>query len=204
MNETAFYVVGLALVALALIVSAVGLRMEKFPPSRGVMFGGVALFLGLVVATMAFGWLNAEDEQDHRNEEIAAGHEISPQEGLAEEAEAGAEEPPSETAEQEDPSTGAGEPTTALAEQGAQLYEELGCGGCHTLEAAASTGTTGPNLDGSLAGKDEEFIRTSIVDPNQEVGEDFQPNVMPQTYSELPPEEIDALVQFLVESAVKN
>ena len=33
MNETLFYVLGIALVVVALVVSFVGLRFEKFPPS---------------------------------------------------------------------------------------------------------------------------------------------------------------------------
>mgnify|MGYP001604188945 FL=1 len=33
------------------------------------------------------------------------------------------------------------------AANGASVYETAGCGGCHTLAAAGSTGTVGPNLD---------------------------------------------------------
>jgi mono/diheme cytochrome c family protein len=201
MNETLFYVLGIGLVALALIVSAVGLRMEKFPPSKGAMLGATALFATAVIATMAFAWLNAEDEQEHRDELIAAGEELSPQEGLKEQREA-VEEPATEApAPPAEEAAGGGGADAALAEQGAQLFDQLGCSGCHTLEAAGSTATTGPNLDGSLPGKDEAYIRTSIVDPNAEIAEGFAPDVMPQTYAELAPEELDALVQFLSESA---
>ena len=35
------------------------------------------------------------------------------------------------------------------AEAGAAIFTEQGCGGCHTLEAAGSSGTIGPNLDDS-------------------------------------------------------
>ena len=35
------------------------------------------------------------------------------------------------------------------AEAGEAIYTEQGCGGCHTLEAAGSSGTIGPNLDES-------------------------------------------------------
>ena len=31
--------------------------------------------------------------------------------------------------------------------KGSPIYTSSGCGGCHTLAAAHSTGTTGPNLD---------------------------------------------------------
>ena len=35
------------------------------------------------------------------------------------------------------------------ATAGEQVFADAGCGGCHTLAAAASTGTTGPDLDTS-------------------------------------------------------
>lgn len=42
--------------------------------------------------------------------------------------------------------------TTGAAAQGAprsgaKVFASAGCGGCHTLKAAGSTGTTGPDLD---------------------------------------------------------
>src|SRR5918996_2734561 len=51
-----------------------------------------------------------------------------------------AEEPPAATADD-------GGGTEGNAEAGAQLFADNGCGNCHTLEAAGTTGTTGPNLD---------------------------------------------------------
>jgi mono/diheme cytochrome c family protein len=33
------------------------------------------------------------------------------------------------------------------AEAGADVFASAGCGGCHTLKAAGSSGTVGPNLD---------------------------------------------------------
>ena len=38
-------------------------------------------------------------------------------------------------------------PATAQAATGPQLWSQAGCGGCHTLNAAGSTGRNGPNLD---------------------------------------------------------
>jgi mono/diheme cytochrome c family protein len=35
------------------------------------------------------------------------------------------------------------------AEKGASIFAAQGCGGCHVLQAAGSTGTAGPNLDQS-------------------------------------------------------
>ena len=41
--------------------------------------------------------------------------------------------------------TDAGE--TGDAANGEQVFASAGCGGCHTFEAAGSTGSVGPNLD---------------------------------------------------------
>jgi len=43
--------------------------------------------------------------------------------------------------------TGEGEAVAGDAMAGAQVFSEAGCGSCHTLAAAGSSGTTGPNLD---------------------------------------------------------
>jgi plastocyanin len=83
MEETLFYVFGIALVLSALALSAMGLRRERFPPSRIVLVGVVGYFVVLVGATTTFAVLNAREEQRKRD---------------AEQAEAAATEPaPSET-----------------------------------------------------------------------------------------------------------
>ena len=198
-NETLFYVIGGALVVLALVTSFLGLRWEKFPTSKGMLAGVVAVFLVFVGATAAFAWLNGEDEQEHREAEIAAGHLPSPQESLLAEGEA-VEEP---AAEEE--SEAGGETTTTAEEtasvDGAQVFADQGCSSCHTLAAASATGTTGPNLDDTLKDKDPAYIEEAIVDPNSQLAEGFGPEIMPQNYGDtLSPEELDALVQYLSES----
>ena len=40
-------------------------------------------------------------------------------------------------------------PTSGNAAAGATVFEDNGCGGCHTFAAAGSTGGFGPNLDDS-------------------------------------------------------
>jgi plastocyanin len=71
MDETLFYVFGIALVLSALALSALGLRSERFPPSRVVLAGVVAYFVALVGATSTFAVLNARDEQSKRDAEQA-------------------------------------------------------------------------------------------------------------------------------------
>jgi hypothetical protein len=53
-SKTPFYVAGAALVAFAVIISAVGIaRPDTFPPSRGVRTGVSLLAVLLVAAAMA-------------------------------------------------------------------------------------------------------------------------------------------------------
>jgi cytochrome c oxidase subunit II len=74
------------------------------------------------------------------------------------------------------------------------------CGSCHALADAGTSGGIGPDLEESLAGKDEAYIRRAIEEPDADVAEGFQPGIMPPNYGEtLPPEEVDALVKYLAD-----
>lgn len=88
---------------------------------------------------------------------------------------------------------------------GAQVFANNGCGGCHTLAAANSGGTTGPDLDEVLPGQSEADIEESILDPNAKIAQGYPPNVMPENFKEtIPPEEVKELVEFLSENAGKK
>lgn len=93
-------------------------------------------------------------------------------------------------------------PEEGASGSGAQLFTSIGCGGCHTLSQAASSGKTGPDLNESLAPDDDtQGIEEMIVHPNEEVVEGYAPNVMPQTYGQsLSPTEVHELAEFLVAS----
>jgi cytochrome c oxidase subunit II len=93
---------------------------------------------------------------------------------------------------------------------GKAVFTENGCGGCHQLADAGASGTSGPGLEELAAsaranggGKSlEEYVRESIVSPNAVVVEGFAEGTMPQNYGkDLTPEQIDALVAYLVEQA---
>ena len=45
------------------------------------------------------------------------------------------------------PTTTGNTTTTASKPDGKAIFASAGCGGCHTLKAAGSSGTVGPNLD---------------------------------------------------------
>jgi cytochrome c oxidase subunit II len=75
------------------------------------------------------------------------------------------------------------------------------CGACHTLSEASTNGTTGPDLDQVLKGKDAAFIKQSIVQPDAEIAKGFGKGIMPPNYgSTLSGAEVDALVKFLSEA----
>src|SRR3954468_2746700 len=83
---------------------------------------------------------------------------------------------------------------------GKEVFTSAGCAGCHTLKAAGSSATIGPDLDTALQGKDATFVLESIIDPNKEVASGFQPNVMPGTFGEsLSDEQLADLVAFLTQ-----
>jgi cytochrome c oxidase subunit II len=88
---------------------------------------------------------------------------------------------------------------------GKTVFTANGCASCHTLKAAGATGAVGPDLDklpayAKQAGKPlEDFIRESINDPNAYVQPGFPKNVMPPF--NLPADQLDALVKFLVDSS---
>ena len=191
LNHTAFFVLGLSLVAIALVVTFIGLRFDKFPASRALLVGGTLAVAVVVGATMVFAWRNAEDEQDVQEAELAADATANEQSGNTAEAD---EEVGSAAASS---STTTSTATTASVD-GAQVFATEGCTGCHTLADAGSTATTGPDLDAALKGKDEAFIKQSIADPGAFVEKGYPPNVMPTSYgTSLSPEQLDALVAYL-------
>ena len=86
---------------------------------------------------------------------------------------------------------------------------EGGCGACHTLSDAGTSGKVGPNLDNVVAdakkyGKGQAaqaYIKQSIEDPNAIIVSGFPKGVMPQNFkSQLGPGKIDALVQYLLKA----
>jgi mono/diheme cytochrome c family protein len=84
---------------------------------------------------------------------------------------------------------------------GKPIFNQQGCNGCHTLADAGAKGTTGPNLDQALKGKDEQFIRESIVNPNAEIASGYQPNIMPSNYGQqLSQAQLADLVAYLAKS----
>jgi len=95
-------------------------------------------------------------------------------------------------------------PPQAAGGPGGQVFANNGCGACHQLAAAESTGNVGPNLDDDLPGQTPEMIHTSIVDPEAEIVQGFSAGIMPNDYeASIPAEDLDLLVKFLSTCAGK-
>ena len=106
--------------------------------------------------------------------------------------------------------TASGTSTAAVAAGKAVFTGASGCSGCHTLAAAAATGTTGPNLGTAIVPDAKraklplnQFILESITKPNAYLSPGFQANIMPGTFGQsLTPAQLKALVAFIA-SATK-
>jgi cytochrome c oxidase subunit 2 len=97
--------------------------------------------------------------------------------------------------------TGGGTTGGGAAPDGKTVFTKIGgCGACHTLADAGTTGGVGPNLDEGLKGKDEAFIKQSIVDPSAVITKGFSDGIMPPNFGDtLQPAELDALVKYVAE-----
>jgi mono/diheme cytochrome c family protein len=87
----------------------------------------------------------------------------------------------------------AGERTARQAASGKEIFFDAGCGGCHTLEAAGSKGTVGPNLDEHM--KHHQGSLEHVVETVSEGG-----NGMPSFEERLSDREIRLVAEFVVRS----
>jgi cytochrome c6 len=91
---------------------------------------------------------------------------------------------------------GARKSTAASAAQGgaprsgSAVFASAGCGGCHTLKAAGSSGTTGPDLDQA-----KPSVGTVVAIVNSGGG------VMPSFKGRLSSADIQAVAQYVATSA---
>jgi mono/diheme cytochrome c family protein len=102
------------------------------------------------------------------------------------------------------------------AAAGKTVFTGVGsCGSCHTLAAAGTTGTVGPNLDTRLKSDCalpasqkirgatlDKCIQTAIVKPYAFIPSGYTAGIMPNTFAKtLSPSQIQALVVFLSTAA---
>jgi cytochrome c oxidase subunit II len=97
---------------------------------------------------------------------------------------------------------------TAAGPPGLAVFQQNGCGSCHTFTPAAATGKIGPDLDNlkQLAaqanrGSLEAFIKESIVTPGAYIAPGYS-DVMPHIFgTQIPADKLNDLVQYLVQGA---
>lgn len=183
-NEIILGLVALVLVVFSLVVSILIPRRDPGFPGRNLrVFALVAILLvvGMLTAVEVLGEAHHREGGEAAKTETGGGGGTGP----AETGQTGGEA-------QGDPAAGKQVFTTDA---------QPPCATCHTLADAGASGQIGPNLDEVLKDKDAAFIHESIVDPNAQIAEGFQPNIMPQTYGEqLDEKQLADLVAYLVQA----
>ncbi|WP_420641395.1 cytochrome c oxidase subunit II [Candidatus Leptofilum sp.] len=77
-------------------------------------------------------------------------------------------------------------------ERGEQFYVELTCNGCHSLDGTVGAGPSWQGIylreevlnDGSVVIADDDYLRRSIINPNEQIVQGFNEGAMPQNFGE--------------------
>ncbi len=93
--------------------------------------------------------------------------------------------------------------TTPLPELGAKLYTSKACFTCHSTDGSTKVGPTFQGLFGKseqtnkgAVTVDEEYLRESILQPNEKVVQGYQP-VMPTYQGQLSDREVSGLIEYI-------
>ena len=172
-NDVILAVVCAVLVGFSLIVSLVVPRSRPDFPGRRV--GLFVLVAALLVLAMLISVERLGAEEESPEAATAAETQSTPAE---------TQSTPTETC-----GTSTGGATQGDPANGAKLFASAGCGGCHTLAAAKSTGTVGPNLDDLKPAFDKVVAQVTNGG-----------TVMPAFKDKLSPEEIQDVAAYVVAS----
>jgi mono/diheme cytochrome c family protein len=107
--------------------------------------------------------------------------------------------------DQKDPKSGSdpkagGDPSVsqAGAQSGRELFDSIGCMGCHTVNGRG--GTVGPNLsDEADKGRSRQWLTTQIRDPRAN-----DPDTLMPSYDNLSKDKVSDLVDYLMTLSGKN
>ena len=169
--------IGLGVLAGLLIVFA--LLSSFYFPRRDANFPGNRLGLFVLVAVVLFAGTMAGVVFFAKEEEGEHGAEAT--ETHATET---GEEPETTTTETAPAGEAEGDPAA-----GEQVFASQGCGGCHTLEAAGSSGNVGPNLDD--AKPDHDLVVERVTNGM---------GVMPSFKGQLDEKQIQDVAAYVVDS----
>ena len=193
--------VALVFIAFALVSSFVLPRRNPNFPGRGLgAYIAVAtlIFLAMIAAVVVFA--KESEEEGHAAEvtETAPGDAEPTGTGTEPTETEPTETGETETGETETGGTETGETETGETETGEAagdaaageaVFASAGCGGCHTLEAAGSSGNVGPNLDESQP--DAELVEQRVRNGA---------GAMPAFEGDLDDEQIANVTAYVVES----
>lgn len=129
-------------------------------------------------------------------------------EGMTDEAE---QDQPDEDAAEQDEATASEEETTEegevdLVARGQTVAQSNGCLGCHSIDGSQMVGPTWKDAYGSdvslesgeTVAYDEEYTRNSIRNPNEQIHEGYQANIMqPYGESRISEDELQALIAYI-------
>ena len=90
--------------------------------------------------------------------------------------------------------------------RGQQLAQQYGCTNCHSIDGSENIGPTWLNLyqsevelsDGSSVIADDNYLKTSIVNPNLQVVAGYSANTMPNFGDLLDQTAVEALVAYII------
>ncbi len=136
-SHVPFYILGGLLAAWAVVLAGFGLSKSDFPKAGAQMSGVIAVSVILFVAAVGAAIVTGSTP----NEKLTADEKPTP---------SGVKLPPPAAAT---PTTAVAAPAAgggggaASAAAGKQVFVSNGCGACHTLKEAGTSGAVGPNLD---------------------------------------------------------
>ncbi len=90
------------------------------------------------------------------------------------------------------------------AELGEKVYTQKGCNACHSIDGSVVIGPSFKGLigrsttldDGTTITADENYIMQSIIEPQSQIVEGFQP-IMPAFKGNITDKEVDALIAYI-------
>jgi cytochrome c553 len=203
-GETVLLVVALVFIGFALVVAMLIPRSRPdFPGDRVGLFVLVSLILFAAMATAVVTTAGGEEHAGEATEQTETeteptDTETEPTETETEPTETETEPTDTETepteTETEPTETEAGPTETEAgggdAAAGEEVFASAGCGGCHVLSAAGTTGNVGPNLDESQPSADLVVERVT-----EGMG------VMPSFADQLSEQQIRDVAAYVSESA---
>ncbi|MCO6429377.1 MAG: cytochrome c oxidase subunit II [Deltaproteobacteria bacterium] len=91
------------------------------------------------------------------------------------------------------------------ADLGKELYTQKGCNACHSLDGSRLVGPSFLKLygkeealaDGTTVKVDENYLSSSITNPNAQIVAGFPPNMMPSFAGQVTDDELFAMIEFI-------